>query len=87
MIIEEARCFLFQQGMLEECVKHPIYIINGSADKQDEPVVLSDYLIMINSNGDTIAGRSPNSQWSMYPIAIKDTHPNITSHLHAITIP
>lgn len=87
MSIDEAESFAFQQITVHPCVEHPIYVINGSKTKQDEPVDFSGYLIMVNSNGDTIAGRSPGCPWKMYPTAITGTHPDIAKHPHAIHLP
>ncbi|WP_410694615.1 hypothetical protein [Citrobacter freundii] len=87
MNIDEAESFAFQQETVHPCVEHPIYVINGSKTKQDEPVDFSGYLIMINSNGDTIAGCSPGSAWIMYPATITGTHPDIAKHPHAIRLP
>lgn len=87
MTIEEAEAFAFQQITIHASVEYPIYVINGSATKQNEPVDFSGYLIMINSNGDTIAGCSPNGRWRMYPTAITGTHLDIASNPHALSIP
>lgn len=87
MTIDAAKSFIFQQTLTHTCVVEPIYVINGSATKQNKPVDFSGYLIMVNANGDTIAGCSPGCPWKMYPAKITGTHPGIAKHPHAIHIP
>ena len=82
----DADDFLFQQFLDHPCIKYPIYIINGRKTKQNQPVDCSGYLIMINRDGDTIAGRSPGCGWIMNPVITQGTHPNIAKHPYAICL-
>ncbi|MEX0517090.1 hypothetical protein AB3X26_10990 [Raoultella planticola] len=87
MTIDDAESFAFMQSIDYTSIVYPLYVINGSISMQNKAVDFSGYLIMINANGDTIAGRSPGSKWSMYPSVISGSHPNILSNRHAISIP
>lgn len=86
MTIDDAESFVFMQFHSHASIVYPLYVINGSISMQDEAVDFSGYLLMINANGVTVAGRSPGSNWSMYPSVISGTHPDISSNRHAISI-
>ncbi|MDX6889118.1 hypothetical protein SJZ86_01380 [Klebsiella aerogenes] len=87
MTINETREFAFAQSLINLYFKYPLYVINGSKSMQDKAVNFAGYLLLIDANGDTIAGCSPGSEWCMYPSVVSRTHPNISSNLHAICIP